>query len=138
MGNFAKLVITAGLIGLGCFIFVLFQTQEHQAKSDLFRARHEQKMLDFDRDFDRGWNADEMYFANTKEERESIIDREQAQREKYAAESERVQQRIDDAQARVERKSRVSESFTDSFEQALEEIPDISEEEFRNAIKELD
>lgn len=137
MTNFAKIVISAGLIGLGCLVFVLFKSQEHEAQSELFKARHEQQKIEFNREFDSDWNQGMLDFADTQAERDRIAGREKTQQERYATDSERVSQRIDEAQAKVDRTAQVTNEFNQGFEEAIRDTPEISDEEFSKAMREL-
>lgn len=116
MSNLFKIAIGLGIIGILCLMVVLTRLSENDVKMEIRRAQHEQRTLDFNRNFDSDWNAGMMSFAESEEEKKRIEKKEHLQERRYNLKSKEIHKQIESAKKTNQQQEFVTEAFFKSSE----------------------
>lgn len=137
MGNFIKLMLALGFIGVLSFLFAVFVYDKKDAEMGLEKARFHQEAVEFDKRFYESWNRQKSEMAGTEEARDFWEDKAEEDRKTFAEKEKQAGERVETARANLERSAESQRQFVDDTKEAVKSTNDeITEQEFEKAVKE--
>ncbi len=137
MGNFIKLMLALGFIGVLSFLFAVFVYDKKDAEMGLEKARFDRETVEFDKRFYESWDMQKTEMAGTQKEREFWDEKTEEDRQSFAEKEKQADERVEKAQANLEQPTADHRQFVDDTKKAVESTNDeITEQEFENALKE--
>jgi hypothetical protein len=137
MGNFIKLMLALGFIGVLSFLFAVFVYDKKDAEMGLEKARFDREAVEFDKRFYESWDMQKKEMADTPEARDFWNEKIEDDRKTFAEKEKQADERVEKAQANLEQPAADQRQFVHDTKKAVESTNDeITEQDFEKALKE--